>query len=190
MKFGVPQGSVLGPILFSIYIQSLTKVISNNNFNRHYYADDTQLYKAAPLHDIDVVLEELQNCVTSVNHWMDSNKLKMNNEKTELMLIGTTYKINSLDSKQLAIGGIITPFHDKVKDLGFILDSNLSMRQAVSHVTRMCYCELRKISHIRHLISEELAKTLVVSFVTSKLDYCNSLYYGMPMCAIQKLQKI
>ena len=79
---------------------------------------------------------------------------------------------------------------NSVRNLGFSLDSILSFENHISSLCRICYLELRRISAIRHLLTQDATKTLVCAFILSRLDYCNSLLAGCPRYLIQKLQKI
>ena len=92
---GVPQGSVLGPQLFSIYAAPLSKIIRNNNLMSHFYADDTQIYITVKPHqeDIDAAVESIEQCVTEIRIWMKTNSLKLNVSKTEVIVYGSAQQL-------------------------------------------------------------------------------------------------
>ena len=88
IQFGVPQESVIGPVLFSIYTTSLSRVITNRNINHHLYADDTQLYKSLSPTDTHTSISTVNDCLIDMLSCMESSKLKLNVDKTDIITIG------------------------------------------------------------------------------------------------------
>ena len=84
--YGVPQGSVLGPILFVLYTTPLSDIIANHSVNHQLFADDTQLQKSAPLNEVNNLTKELNACTDNIKTWMTENQLKLNDDKTEALL--------------------------------------------------------------------------------------------------------
>ena len=121
---------------------------------------------------------------------MDSNKLKLNDDKTEALVVGTRSRTSVCYSEHLDIGGSPIPFQPKVKSLGVVLDSSLTMSHHISSVCRSAYLELRRISAIRPFLTTSATATLVCSGVLSRIDYCNSLLAGITSDQIARLQRI
>ena len=143
-----------------------------------------------PIDQFHSVTYDLSKCSEEINIWMTNNKLKMNNDKTEILLCGTNAKLKSIDCNSLKIGSEIINFSPKVKNLGIFIEETLSMDCAVSHIRKCCYLELRKIAQLRPFINEDATAKLVLSLVISRLDYCNALFYNMSNENTQKLQLI
>ena len=132
----------------------------------------------------------IQTCISAVLRWMDSNKLMLNTEKTEFMIVGSAFRIDQVESKSIKIMDIEIPFQQSVKYLGVKLDQSLTMSDHISEVCRKSFLSVRRISTIRSYLSEDDTACLVSSFITSHIDFCNSSLVGIPSAQIDRLQKI
>ena len=188
---GVPQGSVLGPILFTMYIKPLSAIIDSHSIIHHSFADDLQLQMSAPPDRISELLHSMQSCISDVKAWATVNMLRLNDSKTELMLV-TSKRSKHLHNlpTSITIGNAQIPFKQSVKNLGFTLDCHLTMNAHVSNIARTCYFELRRLAYIRRFLTSTATATLVSAFVLSRIDYCNSLLFGSTLDVTSHLQRI
>ena len=185
---GVPQGSVLGPVLFCIYTIELSHILKKHDVGFKLFADDTQFYMA--LDNIDNVEGKIMQILDDVGEWMESKQLKLNQDKTECLIVGKNKDIRRFNMPTLCIGDNSLETCDAVKDLGIIFDCNLSMKDQIQRVVRTTRYHLRNIGFVRKYLDETTIKMLVHNYVISKLDYCNSLYYGLPNYLLRELQLV
>ena len=193
LNYSVPQGSVLGPKFFTMYTKPVGEICLKHGLNYHYYADDGQLYLSfkpkCTAAKIDS-LERIEKCLTEIVSWMNNNMLKINADKTEVIIFTSKNNQQHVETTTVNIGNeTITP-SSSVRNLGAFLDRNMTMEKHVSSVCRAGYGQLRQIGHIRKYLNAAATKSLVNSLVTSRMDYCNALLYGIPKIQLNKLQHL
>ena len=125
---GVPQGSVLGPILFTMYIKPLSAIIDSHSITHHSFADNLQLQVSAPPYKISELRHSMQSCICDVKSWATANMLKLSDNKTGLMLVTSkrTKHLHSLPTS-ITIGNAHLPFKQSVKNIGLTLDCYLTI---------------------------------------------------------------
>ena len=193
LEFGVPQGSCLGPLLFTIYASKLFDVIKEHLPMVHCYADNTQLYVSFRPNKStgqSEAVNSIQQCVKDVRNWMNNDKLLLNDDKTEFLMIGTKQQLAKVNIDHILIGDSAIRPKGVVKNLGTWLDSTLSMNSHVNNICSNAFYYLYNIRRIRKYLSRRSTETLIHAFVSSRVDYCNSLLYGLPTYQLHKLQRV
>ena len=126
LKYGVPQGYVLGPVLFTLYTQTLVQEIVKFNLKCHFYADDTQLYDSVQRKNFEDLCHRMECCIKCVKKWMNENRLMLNDNKTEVLLTGSAGSLSKLERSSIHIGDSDIKFSNKVKKLRHSFRQRLS----------------------------------------------------------------
>ena len=189
LLFGVPQGSVLGPLLFVMYVLPLSDIIRHHGISLHTYADDTQLYVEFDHKDPNSLLaavQQLESCVEDIRIWMLRNQLKMNDSKTEMIVFAPPRV--TIPDFSVSVGSDVHHPVTLVKNLGVFMDTYLSMDRHVVKTCQAGYFQLRSIRSVQRVLPPDALERLVHAFISARLDYCNAVLVGLSVKSLNKLQ--
>ena len=161
-------------LCFSLCVLSLWLPLLTHTIIHHSFADDLQLEMSATPIRISELLHSVQSCMCDVKVWATANMLKLNDNKTELMLVTSNRSkhLHNLPSS-ITIGNAQFPFKKSVKNLGITLHCHLTMNAHVSKIARTCYLELRRLASILRFLTSTTTATLVSAFVSKKKNMCD-----------------
>lgn len=197
LRYGVPQGSLLGPVLFILYTKDLKKIANNFGLSIQLYADDSQLYISFnPTDTMEVTLkiEAITNCLNEIKQWMVHHFMKLNDDKTKFIVLGKRTQQDLCSELSLPFSDFTieqTDLKSKVvESLGIKLDQNLSMKRQANDVSKKTFWTLSNLGNFRHYLTEKLKITLVKTLILSKVDYCNALFAGSNKTIVRKLKNV
>ena len=172
VKYGIPQGSILGPLLFLVQINDLVKSIKHCNIQM--YADDTVIYTSNS--NISVIEQTLTSEMKNVSKWLDKNRLIINLKKgkTESLLFGTAKRLSSKDPLQVYMNEQLINVADGYKYLGVWLEPTLNMSEHLRKVLGKANARLKLLSHVRDSLSVFAAKAVYNSFILPTMLYCST----------------
>ena len=188
---GVPQGSVLGPLLFSLYVSPIGQIASHSNISLQQYADDTQLYFSTSAAELQSNLTHFEQCLETLHSWFCHNGLVLNSDKSDAIIFGTRQRLRNFQPPaNINIANSIVPLSDKLTTLGVTLDTHLTFSPHISTVCKSAFYHIRAFRQIRAALTDDMAKAVGTSLVQSRLDYANSVLYGVAASHLNKLQHV
>ena len=166
MLFGVPQGSVLGQILFFLYVADLLQLVKRYGLHPHCSADDTQIYVFSDPPDC-TLQERLSVCVDEVFSWM-FNRLQLNPAKTEVLWSSSVRRQHQIPTGSACVGDTSVLPVRTVRDLGVYIDADVVMSAHVTAIIKACFAGLRQIRSVRRSLTRTTLTTLVHALVATK----------------------
>lgn len=177
---GVPQGSILGPILFTIFTAELPNIL-RHNWKIHLYADDTQLYKSCTPSEVNDTITELNENLNIISAWSDNNGLKLNASKTVATCVGSKVLLNKTKSNQtveIVLNDSVINISTEVKNLGIIIDQNLNFENHVMKKLGVCYFKFKSLWRYKYVLPQEIKWQLVNAVILSYMDYGSPVYFS------------
>jgi len=181
VECGVRQGSILGALLFSIYVNDLPEV--PRNCSTECYVDDTKLFVSFHSQDSRLIVEGMNEDLLRVRNWCFRNRLLLNPDKTKLIVFGSRQMTLSKSGKD------IFPVQS-AKDLGVILDPNLSFDDHITTTVSECIARLAQFSRVKHCLDKSSLLTVTNALVFSKMYYCSNLWANTTDKNVRKLQDV
>ena len=191
LKYGGPQGSLIGAEDYKVYTLPVGDIIRKHQLKFKIYADDTQLHISFTLndeYDLHIAISKIEACVREIKEWMTLNLLKLNTEKTEVLVITPKNAHAKVESINVDSSTVVPA--KSAKNIGVIFDNTLSMHEHVSYICKSCMFHLRNIAAIRRYITQDACESIIHAMITSRMDYANATLLGLPQYELRRLQKI
>lgn len=190
VHYGIPQGSVLGPLLFILYVSDIPSIVQRHNLNIHMYADDVLIYGSCHASSETSLCSRISLCLDDIILWCRSNRLLLNAEKSQFLWCSSRPRLKCIPTNQIRIGDTFVSPVTSAKFLGVHLDSCLTFSSHVTKCVSACFSMLRQIRSIKHSVNSSVLQRLVSSLIIPKLDYCISTFSGISSSQMKRLQAV
>jgi len=191
-NYGVPQGSILGPILFNLCVTDMNNLVPESECIQ--YADDSTIYQHCKPSDITKCINNLEKDITSISKWSNETNLIFNTNKTKYMTICSSQlsRHHQIKERKFMINcnGTTLDRVDKYKLLGMMIDDKFTFNEHIKKVLKECYSTLQILKKLKRYTSFKSRKMLVESLILSKIDYCNIIFIDLPKYQLNRLQKL
>ena len=187
---GVPQGSVLGHLKFCLYLLSMSAILKYHKIGYHVYAEDTQLYISLKCKQPFESISKVNSCLSDIRRWMITNKLKINDSKTEFILFRSPQLRCDWSGLSVNVGESQIMQSLKMRDLGVTINQFLNFDDHITAICRSTYFHIRNIRKIRNLLLYNACSTIIHALISCWLNYCNSLLYNIPKHKTDHLQRL
>lgn len=187
---GVPQGGILSPLLFSLFINSITSLLT---CSYHLYADDLQLYAQARIADMGSCIQQLNANLLIVEDWSKKYGVTVNVGKCQAIVLGSSYYLSCLNTVHLEpiiFDKVTIPLSPHVKDLGLYLDRGLSWNHHVTQVSKRVTTTLRSLYRFKNFLPPNTKALLVRSLVLPVIDYADVCYSDLSQDLLNKLDRM
>ena len=185
---GTYQGTSLGPLLYSIYANDMSLFVDDASIVQ--YADDTQVLVGGRPGDIGALIGSMERNLSLLSNWFGKNGMKINAQKTQLIVLGTRQNLRQLPTVSINFMGATVSGSPAVRNLGVVFDQCMSFAAHTDDVVRRCTGILIGLSHSRHILPHSTLTTLVQSLVISLIRYCISVYGSCNTTQLARLQKL
>ena len=191
IQYGVPQGSVLGPLLFTLVVHDISTCIKYGNY--HMYADDTQIYYHFKLNKLSETLTNANKDLNSIHNYSERNCLNINAGKSQYIIFGSQNNLKDLKKlkiEELKVGDNPIKRESIVKNLGVLMDEKLTWENNTTKIVQKSYAKLRDFYKLRKSLSIKTKTKLAETYVLSQLNYCDMVTQAMAVSQKQRIQRI
>ena len=186
---GVPQGSILGPLLFTILVSDISESVLNCKY--HLYADDTQIYIHGKVQDIEKLIKQMNKDLARITEFSMNNCLKLNEGKSVFIIIGSKNNISKLNARRMSdiiVNNKKIKRETQVRNLGIIFDENLSWDVEINKTISKSYSKLREAYRHKNFLSKGSKVSIVQSYLLSQFNYSSIILQNLKNYQIKKIQ--